>query len=118
MYDWGRDRPIQVQLSLDTINFQAQPKCIAPLPEVPGETRTLLDGDHFSVDRSIWAAGQSVRIEPGQMQVWMVLSGTGHYQYEGKTVPVQRGQTILLPACWGGEIEIVEQMCVLITKQA
>ena len=118
VYDWGRDRPIQVQLSLETINFQTQPKCIAPLPEVPGETRALLDGDYFSIDRSIWAAGQCVRIEPGQMQVWMILSGKGHYQYEGRTVHVQRGQTILLPACWGGEIEIDEQMCVLITKQA
>ncbi|NIA06822.1 MAG: mannose-6-phosphate isomerase [Actinobacteria bacterium] len=115
VYDWGRDRPIQVQLSLGTINFQAQPKCITPLPEVPGETRTLLDGDYFSVDRGIRAAGQSIYVEPGQAQVWMILSGAGHYQYEGETMRVQRGQTILLPACWGGKIEIDEQMCVLTT---
>ena len=116
VYDWGRGRPIQVQLSLDTINFQAQPKCIAPLPEVLGQTQTLLDENYFSIERGIWAKGQSIDIEPGQAQVWMILSGKGHYQYKGKTVHLQRGQTILLTACWDGEIEIDEQMCVLITK--
>ena len=116
VYDWGRGRPIQVQLSLDTINFQARPKCIAAAPEVAGETQTLLDESYFSIERGIWAAGQSIEVEPGQVQVWMVLGGEGHYEHEGRTVQLERGKTVLLPACWGGVIEIDQQMCVLVTR--
>ncbi len=46
----------------------------------------------------------------------MVLSGRAHYRYQDKTVRLEQGQTVLLPACWGGSIETDEQMCVLITK--
>jgi len=111
-------RPIEVQLSLDTINFQARPKCAAAEPEVPGQTQRLVDATCFSVAKVVWAEGQSIDIEPGEVQVWMVINGKGHYQHEGETFQLEQGKTVLLPACWGGEIEIDEQMCVLITKQA
>ena len=70
VYDWGRDRPIQVQLSLDTINFQARPKCAEAEPEVPSQTQRLVDEEYFSIDKLVWAAGHSIDIEPGEVQVW------------------------------------------------
>ena len=116
VYDWGRDRPIQVQLGLETINFQARPKCAAAQPQVPGQTQRLLDEEYFSIDKSLWAPGQSISIEPGQAQVWMVIQGKGRYQYEDQTISLEPGKTVLLPACWAGRIEIDQQMCVLITQ--
>jgi mannose-6-phosphate isomerase len=118
VYDWGRDRPIHVQLSLDTINLQARPKYTTAESEVPGQTQRLVDTECFSVDKVVWGPRQIVDIEPGEVQVWMVINGKGHYQHEGETCQLEQGKTVLLPACWGGEIEIDEQMWVLITKQA
>ena len=116
VYDWGRDRPIQVQLSLDTINFQARARQNRPPNQQPGQTQVLLDCECFSIERSLWSAGHILEITPGQMQVWMVLSGRAHCQYQDSTVQFRQGQTILLPACWGGRILIDEQMRTLVTR--
>lgn len=117
VYDWGRDRPIQVQLSLDTINFQARPKCAPAQPELPGQTQRLVDEEHFSVDKCVHAAGETITIQPGQEQVWMVIDGQAHYEYQGRTEPIELGNTVLFPACWSGNIEIDQQTCVLVTKR-
>jgi len=117
VFDWGRDRPIQVQRSLDTINFQARAICADAQPEIPGQTQRLLDQQFFTIDKALWPARESITIDPGQAQVWMIIKGRGHYQYEGETISLSRGNTVLLPACWDGTIEIDDQMCVLITRQ-
>lgn len=116
VYDWGRSRPIQVQLSLDTINFQARAQQNRAGSQQPGQKQTLLDGECFSIERCLWSAGHILEMDPGQMQVWMVLSGRAHCQYQDTTVQFRQGQTILLPACWGGRIQIDEQMRTLVTR--
>ena len=117
VYDWGRNRPIQVQLSLDTINFQARPKCAPAESQVPGQTQRLVDEEHFSVDKCVYSAGDSIAIDLGQEQVWMVIDGHAHYEYQGRTEPLGLGNTVLLPASWSGIIEVDQQTCVLITKR-
>ena len=116
VYDWQRGRPIQVQLSLETINFQARPEQICPPPQQPGQVQMLLNSEHFSIERALWPAEQSLEITPGQMQVWMILAGKAHCRYQDRIVRFDQGQTILLPACWGGEIQIDQQICALITR--
>lgn len=118
LYDWNRGRPIQVQLSLETINFQARPEQICPPPQQPGQIQTLLDSDYFSIERSLWPPGETIEIVPGQMQVWMVLAGKAHYRYQDKTVQLDQAQTLLLPACWGGTIQVDQQMCALLTRSS
>ncbi len=116
VYDWGRARPIQVQLSLEAINFQARTRQNRPATQQPGQKQTLLDCESFSIERGLWPAGHILEIAPGQMQVWMVLSGQDHCRYQDTTLQFRQGQTILLPACWGGKIQIEEQMCTLVTR--
>ncbi len=116
VYDWQRGRPIQVQLSLETINFQARPEQISATTVEPGQIQKLLQCDSFSIERALWPRGDTIKIEPGEMQVWMILSGRAHYIYQDKTVGLEQGQTVLLPACWGGIIKVEEQMSALITR--
>ncbi|MCK4851130.1 MAG: class I mannose-6-phosphate isomerase, partial [Phycisphaerae bacterium] len=116
VYDWQRGRPIQVRLSLETINFQARAGQTSPPAQQPGQLQRLVDSDYFSIERGVWPSDATIEIAAGQMQVWMVLEGKAHCRYQDTTVQFERGQTVLLPACWGGEIQIDEQMCVLITK--
>ncbi len=118
VYDWNRGRPIQVQLSLETINFQARPEHISPAAQQPGQMQTLLDSDYFSIERGLWPPGETIEIAPGQMQVWMVLAGKSHYRYQDKTVQLEQAQTVLLPACWGGTIQVDQQMCALVTRSS
>ena len=116
VYDWQRGRPIQVQLSLDTINFQARAEQISFRAQEPGQMQKLLQSDYFSIERGLWPRGDTIEIASGQMQVWMVLAGRAHYRYQDKTVRLEQGQTVLLPACWGGRIEVDQQMCALATR--
>ena len=116
VYDWQRGRPIQVQLSLDTINFQARAEQSSAPTQQPGQLQRLLESDYFSIDRGIWRSGTTIEVAEGQMQVWMVLQGKAHCCYKDTTIPFEQGQTILLPACWGGTIQVEEQMSALITR--
>ncbi len=116
VYDWQRGRPIQVQLSLETINFQARPEQISPPDQQPGQMQKLLQSDYFSIERGVWPSDGTIEIAPGQMQVWMVLGGKAHCRYQDTSVPFERGQTVLLPACWGGTIQVDQEMCALITR--
>ena len=116
VYDWGRGRPIQVQMSLDTIKFHAGPQFTEPPEEQPGQTSLLLDCPHFSIQRAVWAPGQTVELSGRQMQVWMILRGAGRYRQQGQEFTLGKGQTVLMPASCENIIEIEEEMCVLITE--
>lgn len=116
VYDWGRDRPIQVGLGLETINFHARAELTEPLPYEPGRVR-LLQSREFSIDRCIWRSGQRIRPEPGEMEVWMILSGNAHYGEQGRDFQLSTGQTVLIPASCESEIRIDRQMCLLATRQ-
>jgi len=115
VYDWGRDRPIQVQQSLETIDFSARPQWTPALPERPGR-ETVLQTEQFTIDRCIWPAGQVVQIQPGRMQVWMVLSGAAHYRDGGREFQLKKGRTVLIPASCGSKIEIDQTVYLLATS--
>ena len=116
VYDWQRGRPIQVQLSLDTINFHARPEQISVPTQELGQIQKLLQCESFGIERALLPPGDTVDIAPGQMQVWMILSGDAHCRYQDKPVLLKQGQTVLLPACWGGTIQVDQEMCALITR--
>ena len=116
VFDWNRGRDIQVQPSLDTINFLARPLQPPPPAQQPQGVKTILDTDSFSIDHAIWPAGKVIDIPPGKLQVWMILSGKAHCQNQGQAMEFGPGQTVLLPACWQGKIKIDSPTCALLTS--
>ena len=114
VYDWGRDRPIQVQQSLETIDFSARPHWTPALPERPGR-EIILPTEKFTIDRCIWPAGRVVQIQPGRMQVWMILAGAARYRDNGQECLLTRGRTVLIPASCDGQIEIDRTVHLLAT---
>jgi len=116
VYDWGRDRLIQPGLSLETIRFQARPEVTTAGPEKPGQTVQLMDCPDFTVERAVWPAGQKIDVAGQEMQVWMILSGTAQYCGSNERMQMGKGQTLLLPTCCDGRIEIENPMTILVTR--
>ncbi len=116
VYDWGRDRTIHVQQSLETIDFSARPQWTPALPERPGR-ETVLQTERFTIEHCSWPGGEVVQIQSGIMQVWMILSGAAHYQDNGQEFQLKKGQTVLIPASCNTSIEIDQKLQALATSK-
>lgn len=101
VFDWnrlqdGKPRQLHIEQALESIHFDQKAEELA----VTTEGR-LVDNNFFKIDKIISHAGTSEKIIKGTMKVIIFISGGG--QITG-SVDFAKGQTILLPAAFEGEI--------------
>jgi mannose-6-phosphate isomerase len=105
LYDWdrlgpdGKPRPLHIEQALSVVNFQYGP--VHPIRSVVGDSQgreQLVHCDQFCLDR--WRLSTSVRWgEDERFHILSVLEGRVEAQGAHLPETLQRGQTILLPAC-------------------
>jgi mannose-6-phosphate isomerase len=110
IYDWGRlgpdgkPRQLHGREAMESINFDRGP--IGPItpvaePIAGGGTRErLARSPYFALERL--APVQPVVVgDPERFTVVMGLKGTSNIEHGGKRIPLEFGQTVLLPAALG-----------------
>jgi len=109
VFDWnrpgddGRPRPLHIEQALKCIHF-GEPPLVQPRKEHvsdPWTTRSrLVTCPRFVMDKVRAAEGFQRPLEPGEMQVWIVLEGRGGFTTNGVSTPFefQPGQTWVIPA--------------------
>ena len=100
-YDWnrvdaaGNRRPLHVEKAAAVADLACQPEVFRP-GAVPGVTR-LADTPRFGLDR---LSVQGALLLPPQADCFAILTALAplHLCWEGKRLPLQKGQTALIPA--------------------
>lgn len=101
VYDFGRlengkPRKLHVMEALECIDFSA--------PKPPAVTSTnapaipLVDCEYFKTTTLKYSAHKTVGLGKGTMKIWMVTEGAIKLAWQGGTLQVRAGQTLLLPA--------------------
>lgn len=105
IYDWGRvgkdgkPRELHIDKALDVINFGPQPDMVSSKAE--GGRRTILRSEFFNIDE-IWLDGRFESTTTGKtFYVLMNLTGKAAIHYDGGETDLERGDTVLIPACLG-----------------
>lgn len=103
IWDWGRtERELHVEQGLACIDFSGRDIRTPPQqPQTHHDRRTtcLVDESHFRIDR-IEKTGDGPLALPSSdvPEAFMVLSGQGDLVHQDGTMPVAKGDTVLLPA--------------------
>ncbi|TWT41582.1 type I phosphomannose isomerase catalytic subunit [Botrimarina hoheduenensis] len=109
LFDWnrlekdGKPRPLHVEASLDTIDYQRGP--VAPqIPQPLGEgSERLVECDKFIFDRWRLSAGQGgVLSDAGGFRILTVVEGEVTVRSDDGVETLGLGQTLLAPACCSG----------------
>ena len=110
-YDWdrvgldGTPRELHIEQSLENTRYDVTTEMILqPQRDIAGsvaEGKRIAACERFTMDVLQRAGGFSAMLPIGQMRIWMVLSGDGHFDRRGETYPFRRGDTVLLPAACG-----------------
>lgn len=109
IYDWGRvgkdgkPRALAVDHAMDVIDFAAGGHGSAfPARQETGATvRPLVDSTYFTVDEIRVDGRWGGRTDGGSFAALDVTEGEGTLRYDGGTMPLKAGQSLLLPACLG-----------------
>ncbi len=101
VFDWnrlqnGKPRQLHIEQALESIHFDQKAE---DLPVTTDEQ--LVNTEFFKIDKFTAQAGTCEKIAKGIMKLIIVISGSG--QITG-SVNFEKGQTILLPAIFEGEI--------------
>ncbi|PKL47500.1 MAG: mannose-6-phosphate isomerase [Planctomycetes bacterium HGW-Planctomycetes-1] len=101
VFDWnrlqnGKPRQLHIEQALESIHFDQKAEKLAVITD-----GRLVDTEFFKIDKITAQAGTCEKITKGTMKVIIVISGSG--QITG-AVNFEKGQTILLPAIFEGEI--------------
>ncbi len=62
----------------------------------------LVDSKYFKIDKGHQARNCEVLLSPGKMKMIMIMSGFGTIVCGGRTVDFKAGETMLIPAAYGG----------------
>ena len=100
MWDWGRPREIHTQKALDVTRCDIETRPVVPVvTEVEGGRRAaLVDGDFFRLAR-LEVMGR-MPVETGSFALLTAL-GEGVIEYEGGSVEMHSGDSVLIPAALG-----------------
>ncbi|MBU2457523.1 MAG: class I mannose-6-phosphate isomerase [Planctomycetes bacterium] len=105
VFDWnrlqdGKPRQIHIEQALESINFNQKAE------DLPVTTSgRLADNEFFKIDKITAQAGTCEKITKGTMKVIIIISGSGQIiSKDSDSVDFAKGQTILLPAVFEGEI--------------
>jgi mannose-6-phosphate isomerase len=105
VFDWnrrqdGKPRQLHIEQALESINFRQKPE------DLPVTTSgRLVDSKFFKVDKITAQGGTSSEISEGIMKVIIVIKGNGQIKSDNQqAVDFCKGQTVLLPAAFEGEM--------------
>ena len=123
LYDWdrvddkGQSRPLHIEQSLDTIDFQAGPRLVQnPQPTRTAGRERLVECDKFLFDRISGVALCSLGGD-GQFHILTVPEGQVRVRWNGGQEDLKRGQTLLLPArCPACQIQLGANTTVLVAE--
>ena len=91
VYDWGRQgRELHIRESLECIDFGPAP---APVQLGKGDTLTTEFFEVFQPE-----VGGNVRLRQARCSIVMVRQGWGHVVGAGRAIPIEAGDTALIPA--------------------
>jgi mannose-6-phosphate isomerase len=120
LYDWnrvdaaGQPRPLHIEQSLETINYQAGPRAPQrPIPIVPEKRERLVACDKFLFDRLLGRAPVPVGGDD-HFHILSVPRGSATFRGRSGDMPLNQGETVLLPAALGqGLVELSDDAVVL-----
>jgi mannose-6-phosphate isomerase len=101
VYDWGRvdtdgqPRTLHIEQALDVIDFQTGP--VHPISSKDAAAVTLVHCDKFKLQTYSFRETLKLSTEGGFL-IMAVLSGAVHVKGDPQTVPLRRGDTLLIPA--------------------
>ena len=105
VFDWnrlqnGKPRQLHIEQALESINFDQKAE------DLPVTTSgRLADNEFFKIDKITARAGTSEKIIKGTMKVIIIISGRGQItSKDSGPVDFAKGQTILLPEVFNGEM--------------
>lgn len=116
VFDWnrlqnGKPRQLHIQQALESINFSQKPN---DLPVTTGGR--LVDTEFFKVEKITAQGGTSSQIRDGIMKVIIFIKGSGQIKSGGlQAVDFSKGQVILLPAAFEGEMIFADLTEYLLT---
>jgi mannose-6-phosphate isomerase len=105
VYDWkrvddkGKPRPLHIEEALESIHFDPSGDNLSV-----ASVGRLVDSEYFKVDKGHQARGCETLLSPGKMKTIMIMNGFGTIVGNGSTIEFRAGDTILIPAAYGGVI--------------
>jgi mannose-6-phosphate isomerase len=108
VYDYGRldaktgqPRELHLEKALDVSEFGPAPRdTISPLTLSDGRD-LLIACPYFALERWTFTGEQTLTTDPGSFEILTVIEGRGQLGWEKDAVPLQRGDSIVLPALLG-----------------
>jgi mannose-6-phosphate isomerase len=103
VFDWnrvddkGKPRQLHIEEALESIHFDPSGDNLSV-----ASVGRLVDSDCFKVDKGHQARSCEMLLSPGKMKTIMIMSGFGTIAGKGNTVEFRAGDTILIPATYGG----------------
>ncbi|AQT69358.1 putative mannose-6-phosphate isomerase GmuF [Anaerohalosphaera lusitana] len=104
VFDWnrvddsGKGRELHVEDAMESITFDQDKSALTV-----NNVGRLVDSESFKVDKGHQAKGCEMILQSGPLKVLMMLSGTGEIRFgEDSQLPVEAGDTVLLPAAFEG----------------
>ena len=111
VFDWnrlqnGKPRQLHIAEALQSIHFNQSPEDLAVTT-----SGQLVDSEVFKIDKN-----PDTLLNPGQMKVLIIIEGNGRITSLDSQVLFTKGQTILVPAAFKGQMELeAESQYLLIT---
>ena len=105
VFDWnrlenGKPRQLHIAQALESINFDQKAENL-PVTTVG----RIADTEFFKIDKITTQAGMSSKISEGMIRVIIIIKGSGQItSADSQTVNFTKGQTILLPAVFSGNM--------------
>lgn len=117
VYDYGRPREIHVEKSLDVIDFDLKPeKLVENYIDFLGYKYTnLCKSEYFTIDKYIINTSVKMDSNINSFSIITCVDGSGLINYKNKTVVVNKGDSILIPAHLGN-YELKGALEVLVSK--
>jgi mannose-6-phosphate isomerase len=107
----GKPRQLHIAQALESIHFDQNPDELTVKT-----TGRLVDTEYFKVDKITSQAGASIPISAGIMKVIIIINGSGKIiSKDAEPVNFVKGQTILLPAEFEGDMEFADKTEYLLT---
>ncbi|MCH2127278.1 MAG: class I mannose-6-phosphate isomerase [Pirellulaceae bacterium] len=105
LFDWnrvtadGQPRPLHVTEALEAIKFSLGPvHAQRPQPTADAEIQQLVSCQHFVIDRWHFTGLKTLPLNRS-CHLLSVLEGSVHVEHDPSGLALNRGQSILLPAC-------------------
>ncbi|MGA2679765.1 MAG: type I phosphomannose isomerase catalytic subunit [Sedimentisphaerales bacterium] len=103
VFDWnrvddkGKPRQLHIEEAMESIHFDSSGDNLSV-----ASVGRLVDSACFKVDKGHQARSCEMLLSAGKMKTIMIMSGFGTIAGKGNTVEFRAGDTILIPAAYGG----------------